>query len=138
MACAGWISRWKLMIAVSSRSISSSEKSKFGIRSFSSGLQDAALVEDARIVQLRPEPRDLRRVRDVVDEREVEARDELAAFLRQLGADRLRRLEALDLVAAEAAVAVDDALPELELLGAARRASRLPPWPPRTASRDRK
>ena len=97
-------------------------------------LQDASLVEDSRIVQLGPEPADLRAVRDVVHEREIEPRDELAAFFRQLGADRLRLLEALDLVAAEAAVAVDDALPELELLARWRRASTAPPSPPRTAS----
>ena len=38
-----------------------------------------------------------------VDKRKVEPRDELAALFRQFGADRLRRLEALDVVAAEAA-----------------------------------
>ena len=104
------------MIAVSRRSTSSSVKSKFGIRSFSSGRQHASLVEDARIVQLGAEPGDLRRVRDVGDEREVEPRHQLAALFRQVGADRLRLLEALDVVAAEAAVAVDRALAELDLL----------------------
>ena len=48
-------------------------------------------------------------MRNVLDEREVEPRHELAALFGQIGADRLRRLEALDLVAAEAAIAVDGA-----------------------------
>ncbi len=78
-------------------------------------LQHAALIERARILQLLMEPVELR-VLDV-DEREVEPRDELAALFRQVDADRLRRLEPLDVVAAEAAVARDDALPEVELLG---------------------
>ena len=52
-----------------------------------------------------------------VDEREVEARDELAALFGQIDADRLRRLEAFDVVAAEAAVARDHPLAEIELLG---------------------
>ena len=103
------------MIAVSSRSFSTSVKSKSGIRSFSSGSQHAALVEDRGSCSFGGTSR-ASSVRDV-DEREVEPRDELAALFRQLGADRLRRLEALDVVAAEAAVAGDDALPELELLG---------------------
>ena len=66
-------------------------------------LEDAALVERARVLQLLVEPLELG-VLDV-DEREVEARDELAALFRQVDADRLRRLEALDVVAAETAVA---------------------------------
>ena len=49
-------------------------------------------------------------------EREIEPRDQLAALFREIGANRLRFLEALDVVAAEAAIAGDDALPELELL----------------------
>ena len=97
--------------------------------------QHAALVEDARIVELGAEPRELRGVRDVGDEREVEPRHELAALFREIGADRLRLLEALDLVAAEAAVAADHALAELDLLLLGIRASRAAPWRPRTASR---
>ena len=68
------------------------------------------------------------------DEGEVEPRDELAALFGQLGADRLRRLEALDLVAAEAAVAVDDALSELELLRLRIQLRDRRLAPPRTAS----
>ena len=111
------------MIAVSSRSFSSSLKSKFGMRSFSSGCSTRPWSKMRGSCSLVLEPRELRRVRDVVDEREVEPRDQLAALLRQLGADRLRVLEALDVVAAEAAVAVDDALAELDLLRARRPAS---------------
>ena len=50
-------------------------------------LQHAPFVEDARIVQLGPEPGDLRRVRDVGDEREVETSDQLAALFGQIRAD---------------------------------------------------
>src|SRR5437764_825557 len=75
--------------------------------------QHAAFVEDARVVQLGAEPTELRRVRDIADEREVEAGDELAPFLREIGADRLRLLEALDVVTAEAAIAADRATSEL-------------------------
>ncbi len=79
-------------------------------------LQHASLVELARVVQLAVEPPELRRVRDVGDESKVEARDELAALFRQIRADGLRLLEALDLVTAVAAVPVDDFLAEVNLL----------------------
>ena len=45
-------------------------------------LKDAAFVVNPWIVQLRSVPGDLRRVRDVVHESEIEARDEFAAGLR--------------------------------------------------------
>ncbi len=79
-------------------------------------LKHAALVEDPRIVQLGAEPRDLRGVRDVADEREIETRHQLGPLLREIRADRLRLFEALDVVAAEAPVPVDRALAELDLL----------------------
>ena len=80
------------------------------------GLQHASAVENPRIVELGPEPRRLRGVRDVGDEREIEPRHQLAALFRQVRADRLGLLEALDIVAAEATVAADHALPELDRL----------------------
>src|SRR3954465_15685133 len=85
-------------------------------RALSERRQHAALVEDARVVQLGAEPTELRRVRDVGDEGEIEPRDQLAALFRQIGADRLRLLESLDVVATEAAVAADRAPPQLDLL----------------------
>ena len=80
-------------------------------------LQFPALVEHARIVELPLVPRDLRRVRDVLDEGEIQPRDQLAPRLRQLRANRLNVLEAFDLVATVAAVPVDDPAAEIELLG---------------------
>ena len=80
------------------------------------GQQHAAFVEDARIVELGAEPGELRGVRDVGDEREIEARHELAALFGQIRADRLRLLEPFDLVIAEAPVAGDGALAERNLL----------------------
>ena len=96
-------------------------------------IEHAAFVEHPRVVELGPEPRDLRGVRKVFDEGEVETRDELGALFGQLGPDRLRRLEALDLVATEAAVAVDDPLSELQLLGLRIELGERPLARPRTA-----
>src|SRR5262249_46723650 len=66
--------------------------------------EHAALVEDTRIVKLRLEPAELRGVRYVGDEREVESRDQLRSFLRKIGPDRLRILQALDVVPSESSV----------------------------------
>jgi hypothetical protein len=52
-----------------------------------------------------------------VHETEVEAVDGLGSFLRQLGADRLRVLEARDQMAAEATVVRDQLLARVDLLG---------------------
>ena len=74
----------------------------------------AVAVEDARGVELRPEPV-LPGVRQV-QEAEVEAVDRLRPLLGQLGADRLGVLEAGDLVAGVAAVVRDQFLAGVDLL----------------------
>ncbi len=76
---------------------------------------DALVGEDARDVQLLPDPVGvrlpvLRILGEVLHVAEVEQLDRLAPVLGQLGADLLRGLEALDVVAAEAAVLGDELL----------------------------
>ena len=88
---------------------------------------DPLVGEDPRDVQLLPDPvrvglAMLRVLRKVAHVAEIEQLDPLPAVLGQLGADLLRVLESLDVVAAEAAVPGDQLLPlrgELLLLGRA-------------------
>ena len=85
-------------------------------------LQNAVLVERTWIPHLLLEPLDLR-VRNVMDKREVEPRQQLGPLLGELDPDRLRILEPADLVATETTVAANHALPQFDLLFLGRKPS---------------